>query len=289
MIKGLAPKTEKVFIALSELDFIKDYILVGGTALSLQIQNRLSEDLDFMRWRVTKSEHLEIPWNKIEAHLKKMNLGKVTTDVLDFNQVLFVVADVKLSFYFRDSYAPEDIKAIPFMGSIRVADLHSIGVMKIDAMLRRGVFRDYYDLYSILKQGIDIDQLIGKAAKYSGYATKTKNITAIISNGSRFIFDDSFKQLKPIYNISKDEIESFIKKNLEKNKEVVFTEQEIPTGELAKLGLSFNDLSKEDQIKLLKGEKTGSINLKGYRRHKSVQISLERSTNKVDILVYPIS
>ena len=137
MINGLAPKTEKVFTALSDLDFIKDYILVGGTALSLQIQNRLSEDLDFMKWRLTKDEHLELPLNKIEAHLKKLDLGKVTTNVLDFNQVLFEVADVKLSFYFRDSYAPEDIKAIPFMGSIQVADIHSIGVMKIDVMLRR--------------------------------------------------------------------------------------------------------------------------------------------------------
>ncbi len=48
---GLAPHTGKIFDAISELECIKPYILVGGTALSLQIGTRQSEDLDFMRWR----------------------------------------------------------------------------------------------------------------------------------------------------------------------------------------------------------------------------------------------
>lgn len=53
-MKGLASHTEKIFESVSKLECIKDYILVGGTALSLQIGTRLSEDLDFMRWRTHK-------------------------------------------------------------------------------------------------------------------------------------------------------------------------------------------------------------------------------------------
>ena len=50
-MKGLAPRTGEIFESVSRLECIKPYILVGGTALSLQIRTRQSEDLDFMRWR----------------------------------------------------------------------------------------------------------------------------------------------------------------------------------------------------------------------------------------------
>lgn len=41
-MRGLAPHTLQVFDAVSRLDCIKPYLLVGGTALSLQIGNRQS-------------------------------------------------------------------------------------------------------------------------------------------------------------------------------------------------------------------------------------------------------
>ena len=47
-MKGLAPHTLQVFEAVSKLDCIKSYLLVGGTALSLQMGTRQSEDLDFI-------------------------------------------------------------------------------------------------------------------------------------------------------------------------------------------------------------------------------------------------
>ena len=43
-MKGLAPHTRQIFEAVSKLDCIKPYLLVGGTALSLQIGTRQSED-----------------------------------------------------------------------------------------------------------------------------------------------------------------------------------------------------------------------------------------------------
>ena len=57
-MNGLAPHTRQVIEAVSRLDCIKPYLLVGGTALSLQIGHRQSEDLDFMNWRTSKSENM---------------------------------------------------------------------------------------------------------------------------------------------------------------------------------------------------------------------------------------
>lgn len=68
-MKGLATRTGEIFEAVSRLECVKSYILVGGTALSLQIGTRQSEDLDFMRWRTNKSEKMEVAWYQIEKQL----------------------------------------------------------------------------------------------------------------------------------------------------------------------------------------------------------------------------
>ncbi len=53
---SLAPQTGKIIEAISRLECIKPFVLVGGTALSIQLNTRQSEDLDFMRWKEGKDE-----------------------------------------------------------------------------------------------------------------------------------------------------------------------------------------------------------------------------------------
>ncbi|MDR0394480.1 MAG: nucleotidyl transferase AbiEii/AbiGii toxin family protein [Tannerella sp.] len=281
MIKGVTSKTGEVFEALSNLDIIKDYVLVGGTALSLQLNTRLSEDLDFMKWKKTKNDKPEIPWDKINKELSNLGLGKVKVEVLGFEQALFEVADVKLSFYSRDSYSPKGLQRVPFHNNVAVADINSIGVMKIDAMLRRNSFRDYYDLYSILKNGTDINDLLDKANDYSGHVTKRTNLISIISNGDKFFRDKGFEKLNPIYNISNEEIADFIKKRIESIK--LFTEQEIPQSELAKLGLSLSDITPENKELLLMGKQTNAISIDKLKG-KSVRLSLSNENNSINLV-----
>ena len=143
-MKGLAPHTQQVFEAVSKLECIKPYLLVGGTALSLQIGTRQSEDLDFMKWRNSKDGKMEV-------------------------------------------------------------------------MLRSSNFRDYYDIYSILKTGIPISELISLTLNYSGHRMKSKNLLAILTNGTRFTRDANFEQLAPIYSVTAQEIEDYIKSCLRKD------------------------------------------------------------------------
>ncbi|GHT72387.1 hypothetical protein AGMMS50262_00880 [Bacteroidia bacterium] len=81
MKEALVEKTLKVIESISKMDFVKSYFLVGGTALSLQIKHRLSEDLDFMQWKQTKNDNPKIEIDKIKNalkysrhHLKSKNL-----------------------------------------------------------------------------------------------------------------------------------------------------------------------------------------------------------------------
>lgn len=211
-MKGLAPHTKQVFEAVSKLDCIRPYHLVGGTALSLQIGTRQSEDLDFMKWRSSKAEKMEVAWYQIEKELA--TVGNIQhKDILDIDHVEFLVSGVKFSFYACPKYSPVS-EPVDYLNNLKLADVKSIGAMKMEVMLRRSNFRDYYDIYSILKSGVPINDLISLALSYSGHKLKSKNLLAILTNGSRFARDAHFEQLEPIYAVTAKEIEHYIKSSL---------------------------------------------------------------------------
>lgn len=212
---GLAPHTGKIFEGISRLECIKPFVLVGGTALSMQLNTRQSEDLDFMRWKTGKDDNLDIGWPSIQKELSTVGVIE-STDVMGFDQVRFVIEGVKVSFYAAPRRKIPSMQEITLMNNLRVADVKSIGIMKMEAMMRRSKFRDYYDIYSILKSGIDIMELIPAALEHSGHRLKTKGLMAMLTNGELFRKDEQFAQLQPVYNITSQDIEAYIKELLRK-------------------------------------------------------------------------
>ena len=208
-MKGLAKHTEKVFERISKLETIKPYLLVGGTALSLQIGKRLSEDLDFMKWKTSPNDKSEVAWYKINKELESIGLVE-SVDVLDFDMVEFVFEGVKLSFYSAPRIRPTHLQEIPYMTNIRLADVESIGVMKMEVMLRRNTFRDYYDIYSILKEGHDLHKMIDEAIIHSNHRLKEKSILMILTNAERFKKDNRFSHMQPFYDVTPEDIQEYI-------------------------------------------------------------------------------
>lgn len=210
---GLAPNTAKIIEAVSKLECIKPYLLVGGTALSLQLHTRLSEDLDFMSWRKSKSEKREVDWVGIKKDLE--GIGTIAhINILDMDHVEFVINGVKVSFYANPNYSPVRHE-INFLNNLKLADMVSIGAMKMEVLLRRSKFRDYYDIYSLVEAGCDLKDMIDLALKYSGHKLKSKNLMAMLTRSDRFAEDDKFKTLNPIYDISAKEIEDRLKMELQ--------------------------------------------------------------------------
>lgn len=208
--QGLAPHTGKIFEGISKLNCIKPFVLVGGTALSLQLNTRQSEDLDFMRWKTGKDDNLDIRWPAIQRELETVGTVE-TVDVYGFDQVRFVVEGVKVSFYAAPRKKIPTMREITLMNNLRLADVESIGVMKMEAMMRRSKFRDYYDIYSILKSGVDIMQLIPAALEHSGHRMKKKGLMAMLTNGELFRKDEQFEYLQPAYNVTSNDIQEYIK------------------------------------------------------------------------------
>lgn len=210
MKKGLTLKTSMIIEPISKLECIKPYLLTGGTALSLQLDHRLSEDLDFMKWRTSRNEKMEVDWPVIKRELEQ--IGTVQhMDILDFDHVEFIVDDVKLSFYAspRKSpvWNPQD-----YLNNIRLADINAIMIMKLEVMLRRNKFRDYYDIYSILKNSpINIHDAIKEAVKHSNYVLKSLNLMRILTNPDRFKIDSNFRLLHPKYDVSNKDIAEYIR------------------------------------------------------------------------------
>ncbi|MBQ2026555.1 MAG: nucleotidyl transferase AbiEii/AbiGii toxin family protein [Alistipes sp.] len=212
MRQGLTTNIENIIEQVAQLECIKPYILCGGTALAMQIGHRKSEDLDFMMWRISKTEKPEVNWNLIEKELKE-KIGEIENfNMLGFDQVEFVVKGVKFSFFVSDNLSPVT-KPIDYLGNIRLADIESIMAMKMEVMLRRMKFRDYYDIYCMLQEGYSIHNGMEKALNLSRHRLSSKNIVAMLLGG-QFIPDNNFATLEPKYDVTKEQIREYVMQKL---------------------------------------------------------------------------
>ena len=212
MRQGLTTNIEAIIEQVAQLECIKPYILCGGTALAMQIGHRKSEDLDFMMWRISKTEKPEVNWNAIERELKE-KIGEIENfNMLGFDQVEFVVKGVKFSFFVSDNLSPVTAPT-EYLGNIRLADIESIMAMKMEVMLRRMKFRDYYDIYCMLQEGYSIHNGIEKALNLSRHRLSSKNIIAMLLGG-QFVPDNNFATLEPKYDVTKEQIREYIMQKL---------------------------------------------------------------------------
>ena len=106
------------------------------------------------------------------------------------------------------------MQRIPYLNNLYLADMESIGAMKMEAMLRRSKFRDYYDLYSILKEGGDLHKMIDAALEHSEHKLRTRSLFSMLTNGKMFVKEKGFEELMPVYDVSPTDIQEYIKEKL---------------------------------------------------------------------------
>jgi RNA recognition motif-containing protein len=215
-MQGLTKHTEKIFRSVSNLTFFKDYTLIGGTALSLQINHRKSEDMDFCIWsKNLKKDKPTVDWPAIEKELE--TAGKIESrDIMGFDQVNFLVSGVRITFLAKQKNLSPVKNLVIILNNIKAADIIAIGSMKIELILRRSDFRDYYDIYSILMEGVSLKELVSTTSKYSNHLLKTRDALSFLSNGNNFRKDKSFALLEPVYDIDQKGIEDYIKSVIRK-------------------------------------------------------------------------
>ena len=137
----IEPGTLDILKKCMQLPSLVPFILVGGTALSLQYGHRMSIDLDFFG-----------AVDKLDSEAIKTDLDSIGTTILSSqsNVMLgFYVDEVKIDVV---KYKYKLIENPIIIDSIRMAHPKDIGAMKLAAVSGRGKKKDYYDLFFLLQK-----------------------------------------------------------------------------------------------------------------------------------------
>ncbi|HDS06038.1 MAG TPA: hypothetical protein ENO05_00295, partial [Bacteroides sp.] len=133
-------KTQQVLNKLAVLKFISDYILVGGTALAIQIKHRLSEDLDLL------FDGEELPVAQIRRNILKVFPDHRITRLDHPWQIDFLIDQVRVTFFSSGAIAiPPNLKKHSFKeNGLNIASEKLIAALKFSAIAQRNTLRDYY-------------------------------------------------------------------------------------------------------------------------------------------------
>lgn len=128
--------------------FNRSFYLVGGTAIALQIGHRRSIDFDLFAYRPLikhriKSRLLQIPFQQVPIFE-------------DFDQLHLLINNVKVTFF---TYTYPIEHTLKLKDVITMPNLLSLSAMKAFALGRRAKWKDYVDMYFILRDHFTIAEI----------------------------------------------------------------------------------------------------------------------------------
>lgn len=201
----LPDKTKKLFQVFKDMPFISEFTLVGGSALSLQIQHRKSEDLDFI------FDDEILPYKSLKRAIDHKFKGTYQIIKEDTNyQIDYIIQGVKVTFFTTGAIQ------IPFCvekfthpyGKINIATPIIIAVLKMSSIAQRNTIRDYYDLYYLVKHSLSLHEIFKKTKMLLPHLSA-------ITYTETLIFTDDLEEgsisnhLEPKDIVTKEEIAKF--------------------------------------------------------------------------------
>lgn len=132
--------------------FKSKFFLVGGTAIALQVGHRKSIDFDLF---TTK------PFSTTSIHKKVISTypnAKILFKSDD--QIHYIINHVKITFFY---YPYAITPVVPLDKFIKMPDLLSLAAMKSFALGRRAKWKDYVDLYFLLKDFYSLEEITLKS------------------------------------------------------------------------------------------------------------------------------
>lgn len=214
-IQGLTLATREVFDQVSNLECIKSLFLCEGTGQSLQMNHRLSEDLDFELLGLRK-ERPALDFSGILGELKKV-FTDAKEEILGEDHFLVFInqGKVKLSFY-RPENPVKTMKTGWQYNNLKTPTLQELLGMKVYTICLRTVFRDYYDIYCLLKTGCNLDEALSYASYLSRHTIRSKTMYSRLLSPQLFIKGEDFLKMSPRYNVSAEEIRDYVKQVIER-------------------------------------------------------------------------
>ena len=143
--------------------FSKDFGLVGGTAIALYLGHRRSLDFDLFSSKKFGNQSL---LNRI---LALQSIDRIIINKLD--ELTLEIVGVKFTFFrypFEVNYGRD------FEGITKMPDLVTLAAMKAFALGMRAKWKDYVDLYFIIKNHFSIREIAQKGDLIFGYSFDEK-------------------------------------------------------------------------------------------------------------------
>ena len=153
----VAPATLGLLKELMQVEALQSFALVGGTNLSLRLGHRISEDLDIFANEPYESDTVAQP-------LKAMFPNEITIVEQRAHTILAYIQQVKVDIVLhRYPY----LQPVETMDGIRLASIPDIIAMKLNAITRRGVKKDFFDV-AVLLDDYPLPEMLGFfTAKYA--------------------------------------------------------------------------------------------------------------------------
>jgi predicted nucleotidyltransferase component of viral defense system len=139
------------------LESLKDFSLVGGTALALKYGHRSSVDLDLFYH--SKFDHDPI----VKELIKKFEKGYSTESKNVKWGIFCYINKIKVDIVYYPHQLIADVEQID---DIRMYNDADIIAMKLNAILGRGTKKDFWDLYELLQHYSLKDMIAFHEAKF---------------------------------------------------------------------------------------------------------------------------
>jgi hypothetical protein len=219
-LECMPERTRRVFQVLAKEPLMKGFVLIGGTALSIQIGHRLSEDLDF--WLPGSSmskdrvdsilsnlsqhglshEFVTPAWKISQARINGIDLLSQSRD--------HIVGGVKVTFFARD-----DVPYRQFAGTKRlksktqfdIADEDTLFNMKSWLISQRVRSRDLYDLMTLMQRGKSIQDILDAGAQADPSFQREYAKEVLVGNVPLDADDEGFESIG--IQITLDEMREF--------------------------------------------------------------------------------
>lgn len=150
--------------------FRKEFYLVGGTAIALHIGHRRSIDFDLFKFNPLRPK-------KIIETISGFDYPYVVTRRVT-EQLNATIHDVKFTFF----QYPFQINATEKLADIlKLPTLLDLAAMKAYAMGRRSKWKDYVDLYFLIKDNYTVSQISDRSTDIFGQLFSEKLFRAQMS------------------------------------------------------------------------------------------------------------
>lgn len=149
----LTPKARELFPLLSKF---KEFYLVGGTALALQLGHRVSVDFDLFTEK-------PLPPSLLQKIKRTFGTYQYLVTYRTSQQINLTIAGVKCTFF---SFPYPVIDLFVMYHGVPLTSIREIAAMKALAVGHRLAYKDYVDWYFLLaRRAVTLDSVIELAKK----------------------------------------------------------------------------------------------------------------------------